>query len=147
MSIERTKEWFEKAVPTPTDDNLNIQMACHLEEVAEMLSTMTGIDDSSELDIRLLQERIEAFSTSMKERVITFTINDRKEFFDAILDQVVTGVGVGHMVGLDVPKGLQRVNESNFSKFREDGTPIFDEQGKIMKNPSTYKKVVLDDLI
>jgi hypothetical protein len=33
------------------------------------------------------------------------------------------------------PEALRRVNGSNWSKFNDDGQPIFDENGKIAKGP------------
>src|SRR5690554_7905822 len=42
MTIQNTKQWFEAAVPEPTERSRAVQLGCHLEEVAEMLQAMTG---------------------------------------------------------------------------------------------------------
>ena len=47
-------------------------------------------------------------------------------------DQIVTAVGVAHMLGYDIEGALAEVNASNFSKF-ENGQPVFNESGKIKK--------------
>ena len=51
---------------------------------------------------------------------------------DALCDQLVTICGVGYMLGFDMLGALAEVNRSNFSKF-ENGKPVFNEQGKIVK--------------
>ena len=62
----------------------------------------------------------------------------RCELLDALVDQIVTAVGVGHMMGMDVLGALEEINRSNFSKF-EDGKPVFDENGKITKGKDYVK--------
>jgi hypothetical protein len=63
-------------------------------------------------------------------------VNNREEFLDSIADQIVTGVGVGHCAKMQVAEAVRRVNTSNWSKFDNDGNPIFNENGKISKGPN-----------
>ena len=58
--------------------------------------------------------------------------HEKQELLDALCDQIVTAVGVAHMLGMDIEGALNEVNNSNWSKF-EDGEPVFNEQGKIAK--------------
>lgn len=68
-----------------------------------------------------------------------------ERLLDALVDQIVTAVGVGHMMGMDVLGALAEVNRSNFSKF-EDGKPVFDANGKITKGKH-YTPPQLDKFI
>ena len=66
---------------------------------------------------------------------IAFDNVDRVTLLDALCDQIVTAVGVAHMLGMDIEGALKEAASSNDSKFGEDGKPIFNEQSKIMKGP------------
>jgi predicted HAD superfamily Cof-like phosphohydrolase len=143
-----TQLWFQRAVPTPSDKNRDVQMGCHLEEVVEMLETL-NVFSAEGNGAEMLQEAKRALhelAEGLKKGVLTHLVADRKELLDALCDQQVTATGVGHMHGLNVPEGLNRVNASNFSKFDTDGMPIFDENGKIAKNKATYFKADLEGL-
>lgn len=143
MSIQKTKEWFVEAIPTPTVRNTTVQIAVHLEEVAEMLSAISGVDLPSEDMRQKLVAMLEEFSGHLKSGGGSVIVTDRKEFLDGLTDQVVTAVGCGHMTGVDVVEGLNRVNESNFSKF-VNGKAVFDENGKIKKGPNYFKPDLQD---
>lgn len=41
--------------------------------------------------------------------------------------------------GLDLNKTLGIIMQSNFSKLDENGNPIYDERGKVMKGPNYWK--------
>lgn len=140
--LQRTKEWFELAVPTPTDKNRSVQLGVHIEEIAEMFAAMgaTELHDA-------LQDVGTAFKTSAVDgQAVDFTDLeiDRKEMLDAMCDQIVTAIGVMHMFGMNPTEAMKRINDSNWSKF-VDGKPIFDENGKIKKGPS-YTKPDLEGL-
>lgn len=146
MSLDITELWFKRAVPTPTDDNLQTQIGCHAEEFGEMLENLKGQGGIDEHMIRNLEAEVKVVAKALKTKNIRVYIADHKEFLDSIADQIVTGTGCGHMAGMNVPEALNRVNTSNFSKFDTNGFPIFDENGKIAKNLATYKKPDLTGL-
>jgi predicted HAD superfamily Cof-like phosphohydrolase len=146
MSLDITALWFKRAVPTPTDDNLQTQLGCHAEEFGEMLENLKGQGGIDERMIRNLEEEVKLVARALKTKNIRVSISDRKEFLDSLADQIVTATGCGHMAGMDVPEALNRVNTSNFSKFDANGFPIFDENGKIAKNKDTYRKADLTGL-
>lgn len=138
--MKNTKQWFEQAVPNPTTKNLNIQVAVHLEEVAEMVEAMT-VEGSSE-GYKLwqqLQATLVQISNLMKQGQMQIATLDANEVLDGITDQQVTAIGIGHMLGMDTTGALAEVDRSNFSKFGKDGQPIFDENGKIKKGPHYVK--------
>jgi hypothetical protein len=129
VGIERTLEWFEKAVPTPNAKSVAVQLGVHFEEVAEMLVAL-GLPHLELLAVSqdLKQGNYTEFlEHSLKNESV------RIDVLDAIGDQIVTGVGSAHMIGLDVVKALDEINRSNFTKFDKDENPLKDENGKIMK--------------
>jgi hypothetical protein len=141
VDISTIKLWFERAVPKPTDKNISTQLGCHFEEIAEMLDSLVpGSPINAEIHAAAdemkrgpqTQEQIEYFR-GVIGRV------DRTELLDSLCDQIVTAIGVAHMFGLDINGALSEVNASNWSKFDENGRPIFNEQGKIAKGPN-YRK-------
>lgn len=144
MSIESINLWHSRARPTPDAAQFNVQLGCHLEEIVEMLEalhfTHHTFGTSAGGDMPLLT-LLSEMSDEMKAGRLVATVVDRKEFLDAIADQVVTGVGAAYCAGMDAPEAVRRVDSSNWSKF-VDGQPVFDENGKITKGPY-YKPVDL----
>lgn len=151
MPIERTKRWFELAVPTPTSKNFNVQLGVHFEEIHEMLAEVKPVDDA-DIETVILLAAASAVCKQLgdhlktKGAVVTVPEENRLLFLDSIADQLVTAVGCAHMQNMNVVSGLDEVNRSNFSKFK-DGFPIFNENGKIMKNTETYSKPDLSPYI
>jgi predicted HAD superfamily Cof-like phosphohydrolase len=141
--IARTKEWFELAVPQPTDKNRSVQLGCHFEEVSEMFTALGA--DPVATALSDLATVFKSGSTTTGQPVVFGDLTiDRKEMLDALCDQIVTATGVAHMLGMDIITALARVNDSNWSKF-VDGKPVFDVNGKITKGPS-YAKPDLEGL-
>lgn len=130
--IEQIKNWFQLAVPEPTDKNRAVQIGVHFEEVCEMAAVCSEIELATALCNKA------KFYKQVENYVLPPV--DRKELLDALCDQIVTAVGVAHMFGMDIEGALAEVNRSNYSKFLADGTPLFDANGKITKNPLTYTK-------
>lgn len=137
MSIDLIRMWHERARPQPTDENFNVQLGCHLEEVLEMLDSLGGQDEISDYALERLRVRMRLLSEGLKQRTVTLRITDRHEFLDSVADQVVTGIGTAHCARMDAVEALRRVNQSNWSKF-VDGYPQFDANGKITK-PDGYE--------
>lgn len=125
--------WHRRARPEPTEANFNVQLGCHLEEIAEMLDTLAA-NPTAERSFIDLKIYVKGFAEGLKRGEVTMGITDRKEFLDSMADQVVTAVGVGHCANMDVPAACERVDNSNWSKF-VDGQPQFNEHGKITKGP------------
>lgn len=144
--LDLTELWFKRAKPTPTDKDVNTQISCHTEEFGEMLAALKGVEGLDEHMRKHLQEEVELFTRALRTGNIQVYVANRKDFLDSLADQIVTATGCGHMADMNVPEALNRVNSSNFSKFDENGYPIFDENGKIAKNKATYKPADLEGL-
>ena len=55
---------------------------------------------------------------------------------DALTDILVVTYGAGAAFGIDLDKCFDEVHRSNMSKLSEEGKPIYNEFGKVMKGPS-----------
>ncbi|AGR46544.1 putative phosphoribosyl-ATP pyrophosphohydrolase [Pseudoalteromonas phage TW1] len=128
--IKGIKKWFKTAKPNPSVEDACVQIGCHYEEVSEMAETIGSYD---------LAAKIEREANCFKDRYsgCVYRLDCDEDFnkvklLDDLCDQIVTAVGVAHMLGMDIEGALNEVNNSNWSKF-EDGKPVFNEQGKIAK--------------
>lgn len=137
MNIKEILKWFKKAVPEPTVENACTQAGCHFEEFSEML---VAIGFYKSCDTVASVDRIAEHFKAGKVSNFSEDIN-KIELLDSLCDQIVTAVGVAHMLGMDIEGALDEVNRSNWSKF-ENGNPVFDENGKIKKGQSYFKPVL-----
>ena len=64
---------------------------------------------------------------------------DIKEVADALTDILYVTYGAGHAFGINLDKCFQEVQNSNMSKLGEDGKPIYNDKGKVMKGPNYFK--------
>ena len=64
---------------------------------------------------------------------------DIQEVADALTDILYVTYGAGHAFGINLDKCFQEVQSSNMSKLGEDGKPIYNEKGKVMKGPNYFK--------
>jgi predicted HAD superfamily Cof-like phosphohydrolase len=62
-----------------------------------------------------------------------------KEIADALTDILYVTYGAGHAYGIDLDKCFSEVQRSNMSKLGEDGKPIYNEKGKVMKGPKYFE--------
>ena len=86
----------------------------------------------NELRISLIDEELEEFKEAIKN-------NDLKEVADALTDILYVTYGAGHAFGINLDKCFEEVQQSNMSKLSEDGEPIYNESGKVMKGPKYFK--------
>lgn len=139
MSIDSMFLWHLRARPNPTQRDFDVQLGCHFEEIAEMLETLTfhveGFSSTAG-DMTMLHRGMKMFADKLKSGEVTVTISDRKSMLDSLADQVVTSVGVARCAGMSMPNACLEVDSSNWSKFDDEGNPIFDSNGKIKKGPN-----------
>ena len=64
---------------------------------------------------------------------------DLLEVADALTDILYVTYGAGHAFGIDLDKCFEEVQNSNMSKLDENGKPIYNEAGKVMKGPNYFK--------
>lgn len=137
--IDTIYDWFMKAKPEPTTKDFSVQLGVHFEEVAEMIDALNALNPQTAVLLDLAKSSIENLSNHLKTNDMVVEVRNRIDFVDALADQIVTAIGTGYTIKIDVPGALDEVNESNWSKFDKDGNPIFDDNRKIMKGEGYFK--------
>ena len=89
-------------------------------------------DKIIELRNSLIEEELSELKDAVKSKNIT-------EVADALTDILYVTYGAGHAYGIDLDKCFNEVQNSNMSKLGEDGKPIYNESGKVMKGPNYFK--------
>ena len=80
----------------------------------------------------LIQEELDEFKEAIEKK-------DIKEVADALTDILYVTYGAGHAFGIDLDKCFEEVQNSNMSKLDENGKPIYNDVGKVMKGPNYFK--------
>ena len=86
----------------------------------------------NKLRVDLIKEELEELTEAMKNK-------DLLEVADALTDILYVTYGAGHAFGIDLDKCFDEVQNSNMSKLDENGKPIYNETGKVMKGPNYFK--------
>ena len=89
-------------------------------------------DKINSLRYDLIKEELEEFKVAMENK-------DLLEVADALTDILYVTYGAGHAFGINLDKCFEEVQSSNMSKLDEDGKPIYNESGKVMKGPKYFK--------
>ena len=91
-----------------------------------------GDEKLNQLRISLINEELDELKTAIKD-------NNILEVADALTDILYVTYGAGHSFGVDLDKCFDEVQKSNMSKLGDDGKPIYNEAGKVMKGPNYFK--------
>ena len=89
-------------------------------------------DKINELRLELIKEELMELTEAMKNK-------DLLEVADALTDILFVTYGAGHAFGINLDKCFDEVQNSNMSKLDENGKPIYNEYGKVMKGPNYFK--------
>ena len=89
-------------------------------------------DKITSLRFELIKEELEEFKFAIEKK-------DIKEVADALTDILYVTYGAGHAFGINLDECFKEVQNSNMSKLGEDGKPIYNEKGKVMKGPNYFK--------
>ena len=89
-------------------------------------------EKTNQLRLDLISEELEELKNAMESK-------DLLEVADALTDILYVTYGAGHAFGIDLDKCFDEVQNSNMSKIGEDGKPIYNEAGKVMKGPNFFK--------
>ena len=89
-------------------------------------------DKINKLRIDLIKEELEELESAMNNK-------DLLEVADALTDILYVTYGAGHAFGIDLDKCFEEVQNSNMSKLDENGNPIYNDSGKVMKGPNYFK--------
>ena len=89
-------------------------------------------DKINKLRVDLIEEELEELKEAINKK-------DLQETIDALTDILYVTYGAGHAFGVDLDKCFEEVQNSNMSKLDNNGKPIFNENGKVMKGPNYFK--------
>ena len=111
-------------------NKVGIFMKTFSQEVKSKPSFST--DKINKLRIDLIKEELDELKEAMDN-------NDLIEVADALTDILYVTYGAGHAFGIDLDKCFDEVQNSNMSKLDENGKPIYNDSGKVMKGPNYFK--------
>ena len=89
-------------------------------------------DEIVSLRYELIEEELAEFKDAIDKK-------DIKEVADALTDILYVTYGAGHAFGINLDKCFKEVQSSNMSKLGNDGKPIYNKKGKVMKGPKYFK--------
>jgi len=89
-------------------------------------------DKINNLRYALIKEELEELKIAMENK-------DLLEVADALTDILYVTYGTGHAFGINLDECFEEVQNSNMSKLDENGKPIYNESGKVMKGPKYFK--------
>ncbi len=86
----------------------------------------------NDLSYNLIKEELDEFKQAIDNK-------DLLEVAVALTDILYVTYGAGHAFGIDLDKCFEEVQNSNMSKLGDDGKPIYNDSGKVMKGPNYFK--------
>ena len=88
-------------------------------------------DKINKLRLDLIKEELNELTEAMNNK-------DLLEVADALTDILYVTYGAGHAFGINLDKCFEEVQNSNMSKLDDNGKPIYNEHGKVMKGPNYF---------
>ena len=89
-------------------------------------------DKINKLRIDLIKEELDELTAAIRNK-------DLLEVADALTDILYVTYGAGHAFGINLDKCFNEVQNSNMSKLDNNGKPIYNDDGKVMKGPNYFK--------
>ena len=96
------------------------------------LKPSIGTDKINRLRLSLIKEELDELKEAIDKK-------DLLEIADALTDILYVTYGAGHAFGINLDRCFNEVQRSNMSKLGDDGKPIYNEFGKVMKGPKYFK--------
>ena len=102
-----------------------------METFGQIVRTKPQFPDDKTMQLRfdLIKEELNELKQAMESKNL-------KEVADALTDILYVTYGAGFAYGIDLDKCFKEVQRANMSKLGNDGKPIFNEKGKVMKGPN-----------
>ena len=102
-----------------------------METFGQMIRTKPQFPDEKTMQLRyeLIKEELNELEQAMKTKNL-------KEIADALTDILYVTYGAGYAYGINLDKCFKEVQRANMSKLGNDGKPIYNEKGKVMKGPN-----------
>jgi len=105
-----------------------------MQTFGQEVRTKASFPENKKINLRLslIKEELAELEEAIEKK-------DIKEVADALTDILYVTYGAGHAFGIDLDKCFDEVQKSNMSKLADDGKPIYNDQGKVMKGPNYFK--------
>ena len=102
-----------------------------METFEQMVRTKPKFPDEKTMQLRyeLIKEELNELEEAMKTKNL-------KEIADALTDILYVTYGAGYAYGINLDKCFKEVQRANMSKLDNEGKPIYNEKGKVMKGPN-----------
>ena len=110
----------------------------NFEKVKEFMTTFgQEVKNNAEFpNDKIVELRKKLIDEEFNELKDAINDNDIVEVADALTDILVVTYGAGAAFGINLDKCFEEVHRSNMSKLSEEGKPIYNEFGKVMKGPN-----------
>ena len=89
-------------------------------------------DKINQLRVNLIKEELEELKIAIDSKNLI-------EVADALTDILYVTYGAGHAFGINLDRCFDEVQQSNMSKLDDNGNPIYNDSGKVMKGPKYFK--------
>ena len=105
-----------------------------METFGQIVQTKPQFPDEKTVQLRfdLIKEELNELEEAMKTK-------DLKEVADALTDILYVTYGAGYAYGINLDECFKEVQRANMSKLGNNGKPIYNENGKVMKGPNYIK--------
>ena len=105
-----------------------------METFGQIVRTKPQFPDERTMQLRfdLIKEELSELENAMKTKNL-------KEIADALTDILYVTYGAGYAYGINLDKCFKEVQRANMSKLGNDGKPIYNENGKVMKGPKYFE--------
>ena len=111
-------------------EKVKIFMKTFGQEVKEKSSFSS--DKINKLRVNLIKEELEELKIAVDSKNLI-------EVADALTDILYVTYGAGHAFGINLDRCFDEVQQSNMSKLDDNGNPIYNDSGKVMKGPKYFK--------
>ena len=111
-------------------EKVKIFMKTFGQEVKEKSSFSS--DKINQLRVNLIKEELDELKIAIDSKNLI-------EVADALTDILYVTYGAGHAFGINLDRCFDEVQQSNMSKLDDDGNPIYNDSGKVMKGPKYFK--------
>ena len=105
-----------------------------METFRQIVVTKPQFPDNKTMQLRydLIKEELDELKQAIDDK-------DLLEVADALTDILYVTYGAGHAFGINLDKCFDEVQNSNMSKLDDNGKPIYNDAGKVMKGPKYFK--------
>lgn len=139
--VKDIKDWFDTLAPEPSNKDAHLQISDHIKEFRKTLFALKSCARTFRMSeqvglaidvLEFLERQIKALDPNDN-----FLLEDlpRVDMIDTLMNQMVSTVGLAHMLEMDPVKSFKEVVSSYPEKFDETGSPIFDQTRKLVDNP------------